>query len=124
LYMTSPSLESIVTNAVGYAVFNDSRALVGLANIGNGVGIVRDNSTGNDTFMARKNRGIGVGLGKTDRDTLIVFKNETALSEFLLNGSLDISEKTGEIDIYSYNDGLRLGLGVNMYEHYIDRELN
>ena len=125
LFTTTPSLEINAINAVGYAVFSDAIALAGLINVGNGVGIVRDNSTGNEIFMIRKNRGVGVGLGKSTRDTLIIFNSESALAEFISNGSLDISERTGEVSIYSHNiEGLMFGLALNMYEHHLDSELN
>ena len=81
LYELRPDTEAQIFSAVGFAVF--SNASVGLiVNVGGGVGILRNNGTGEDLYLRMGEVGVGVGAGVTDIRLVMVFHSEDALQRF------------------------------------------
>lgn len=125
LYRKDPATQSEINNAAGFGVFSDVRVNVGLAEIGRGMGIVKNNLTGQDVYMRREIRGAGLSIGKSTRNSVIVFRSEDALFDFVEYGELDISEKTENVEIYSIRgSGFALGIIAKEYHHNKDSQLN
>ena len=81
LYAVRPDTEAQIFSAVGFAVF--SNASIGLiVNVGGGVGVVRNNGTGEDTYLRMGEVGVGLGAGVTDIRLVIVFHSDDALRRF------------------------------------------
>ena len=142
LYALRPDTEAQIFSAVGFAVF--SSANVGLiVNVGGGVGILRNNRTGEDTYLRMGEVGVGVGGGVTDIRLVIVFHSEDALERFTevgftLGGEADAAARAGElgaaigaeaiadnVTVYQITaSGLALQASVQAARYWYDPDLN
>ncbi len=142
LYAIRPDTEAQIFSAVGFAVF--SSANVGLiVNVGGGVGIVRNNGTGEDIFLRMGEIGVGVGAGVTDIRLVIVFHSEDALRRFTeqgftVGGEADVAARAGELGaaigaeaiadnatVYQITEsGLALQASVQAARYWYDPDLN
>ncbi|MEM1262090.1 MAG: YSC84-related protein [Pseudomonadota bacterium] len=86
LYAQKASARSEIAAAPGYAVFSNANINVVLASVGGGYGIVRDNSTGADTYMRMGEVGVGLGAGVKDTRLVFVFHDRETMNEFVENG--------------------------------------
>ena len=91
-----------VNNAAGYAVFTNANVNLVLASFGGGLGVVRDNQTGMETFMRMGEVGIGLGAGIKDFRAVFVFHDRAALERFLdvgvsIGGQADAAAKAGDL---------------------------
>jgi lipid-binding SYLF domain-containing protein len=82
----NPSARASLDRAEGYAVFSTVGVNVVLVAFGNGYGVVRDNRSGQDTYMKMASGGVGPGLGAKDFRVVFVFKTRRALDEFVTFG--------------------------------------
>lgn len=86
LYEVKPDVEGQVSQATGYAVFSNANINLIFASFGGGYGVLRNNSTGQDTYMKMGEVGLGFGAGIKDFRILMVFHTQDALDRFMANG--------------------------------------
>ena len=86
LYKIRPDVKSQVSSAPGYAVFSDVNINVIFASFGGGYGVVKNNKTGNHTFMNMGEVGIGLGLGVKDFRGVFVFHSADTMNRFVEHG--------------------------------------
>jgi lipid-binding SYLF domain-containing protein len=98
LYRTKPELKNRIAKAAGYATFKQTDMNLFLLASGRGYGVLRDNQSGQDTFMCVASLGGGVGLGVKDLRVVFVFNHTNILRQFLdqgwqFGGQGDVSAK-------------------------------
>ena len=86
LYEVHPYAKTQIDRAVGYGVFSNLGINLFLLSTASGWGIVRDRTTGQDTYMKMYSAGIGPGLGVKDFRGVFVFTSESALDQFVEEG--------------------------------------
>ena len=101
LYEKKPEAKAKIRNAAGYGVFSNTNINVLLVSSGHGYGVVRDQSTGKDTYMKMGMVGVGLGAGVKDFRAVIIFKTNEALNTFTekgweWGGHADAAAKAGE----------------------------
>src|SRR3954463_4921879 len=84
-YKEKPAIRDEVKNAPGYAVFTTYGVSFLLGGAG-GTGVVRDAKSGKDTYMHMAMASAGPQVGVTQKDLLLVFKNDKALKQFVDKG--------------------------------------
>ena len=102
LYALRPDTRVQIGSAAGYAVFTNANVNVIFASFGAGAGVVRDNESGQDTFMRMGEVGIGLGAGVKDFRAVFVFHSDDALQRFLdvgisVGGQADAAAKAGDL---------------------------
>jgi len=86
LYENHPEAKDMVTEAEGYAVFNNGGINLILFSAGSGKGVAHDNKTGKDTFMRMATGGVGIGLGIKDYRAVMIFHKRSAFDKFVNDG--------------------------------------
>ncbi len=86
IYKQKPDVRNQVANAPGYGVFSNANINLLIASFGGGYGVVRNNTTGAQTYMNMGEVGIGLGVGVKDFRALLVFHSQEALNNFVNNG--------------------------------------
>ncbi len=86
LYKEEPQARKQIATAPGYGVFSNINVNIIFASFGGGYGVVRDNTSGLDTYMRVGEAGIGIGAGAKDYRLIFVFHNEWALKRFIDKG--------------------------------------
>ena len=84
-YKENPKLKAEVDRAPGYAVFTTYGVSFIVGGSG-GTGLAHDRKTGRDTFMSMAQASVGVQLGASQSETLIIFKSPAALAQFVDKG--------------------------------------
>jgi len=102
LYGLKPDTRVQIDSAAGYAVFTNANVNLILASFGGGLGVVRDNETGVETFMRMGEVGIGLCAGIKDFRAVFVFHDRAALERFLdvgisIGGQADAAAKAGDL---------------------------
>lgn len=88
LYAINPDAQKKVEAAVGYAVFDLSAVNVVLVVGQRGKGVVISNKTRKPTYMLATRAGTGPGLGYREIRQVFVFKNQTAMDQFMLGDAV------------------------------------
>jgi lipid-binding SYLF domain-containing protein len=101
LYKKKPEARALIKKAAGYGVFSNIGGYLYLVSVGNGYGVVVDNSTGKKTYMKMAHVGAGLGLGVKDFRIVFIFKNNKVLRDFIdkgweFGGQADAAAKSGE----------------------------
>jgi len=86
LYTQKPHTRAQISNAPGYAVFSNANLNVILASFGGGFGVVKNNLTGEHTFMKMAEVGIGPGAGVKDFRIFMVFNTPQQMQQFIESG--------------------------------------
>ena len=86
LYKEQPEAEGIVDNAVGYAVFSNFGANLGIVSTASGKGLAHENSDDTDTYMKMYSVGGGIGLGLKTFSAVFVFHSRDAFVQFVEKG--------------------------------------
>jgi lipid-binding SYLF domain-containing protein len=99
LYRLQPDARAAVEKAAGYAVF-EVNSIYAILFVGQkGQGVLFDNATKKPTFMLSTRVGTGPGVGKQKVYQVFVFKNKSAMEQFVLaggaGGDLGASVSTG-----------------------------
>ena len=102
LYSLKPDTRVQIGSAAGYAVFTNANINLILASFGGGVGVVHDNSAGQDLYMRMGEVGIGLGAGVKDFRAVFVFHDQQALDRFIdvgisVGGQADAAAKAGDL---------------------------
>lgn len=102
LYTLRPDTRVQIGSAAGYAVFTNANVNVIFASFGAGAGVVRDNESGQDTYMRMGELGIGLGAGVKDFRAVFVFHSDDALARFMdvgisVGGQADAAAKAGDL---------------------------
>ena len=147
LYAEHPEAKDKIQKAVGYGAFNNKNMNLFLLSTGHGYGLVVDNKTGKETFMAMGSIGGGVGLGAKDLSVVFIFKNAEVMKKFVdagwqFGGEADATAKAGEkgggaakeagvdtganvFEIYQMTDtGIALQATVAGTKYWKDKKLN
>ncbi len=101
LYAMKSSARAEVASAPGYAVFSSANVNVILASFAGGQGVVRNNRTGEHTYMNMGEVGIGLGAGIKDYRLVFVFHSAETMNDFVENGwsfggQADAAAKAGD----------------------------
>ena len=86
LYAEHPEAKEKIQNAAGYGTFNNKNMNLFLLSTGHGYGVVVDNKTGKETFMAMGSLGGGLGLGAKDLSVVFIYKDPAIMKEFIESG--------------------------------------
>ena len=139
LYKITPEARKAVEGSVGYAVF-DITSIYAIMFVGQkGKGILFENANKKTTFMTSSRMGTGPGAGKQRVFQIFVFKNKSAMDQFVLaggmGGDVGASVSTGTdgtvrsfnpgIDIYQIPESgmaVQASWGGTMYS--VDKDLN
>jgi len=139
LYKLQPDAKKAVEGAVGYAVF-DITSIYAIMFVGQkGKGVLFNNASKKTTFMTSSRMGTGPGAGKQRVFQVFVFKNKTAMDQFVLAGGLggDVGASTStgtegavrsfnpSIDIYQIPESgmaVQASWGGTVYS--VDSDLN
>jgi lipid-binding SYLF domain-containing protein len=122
LYATHPEAKDKIKNAAGYGAFNNKNLNLFLLSTGHGYGVVVDNKSGKETFMAMGSLGGGVGLGAKDLSVVFIFKNADVLKKFVdsgwqFGGEADATAKAGDKGAAAAKEG-GVDTGANVFEIY------
>lgn len=143
LFAIKPSVQSQISNAAGYAVFDNANVNLLIASFGGGYGVVKDNITSKQTYMKMAEAGVGFGAGVKDFRAVFVFHNKEVLNRFVEQGwafgaQADAAAKAGDkgaaasgevtvdnITIYQLTkSGLALQATVKGTKYWKDDSLN
>lgn len=122
LYEKHPEAKEKIQKAVGYATFNNMNVNLLLVSTGTGYGMVVDQKTQKETFMAMGSLGGGLGLGAKDLRAVFIFKDAEVMNKFVesgwqFGGEADATAKAGEKGGAAAKEG-GVDTGGNLFEIY------
>ena len=84
-YKANPKLKAEVDKAPGYAVFT-TYGVSFLVGGSGGTGLAHDAKTKRDTYMSMAQASVGLQVGASQSETLIIFKSPAAFTQFVDKG--------------------------------------
>ena len=122
LYAQFPEAKDKIKTAAGYATFNNMNMNLFLLSTGHGYGVVVDNKTGQETFMAMGSLGGGLGIGVKDLRVVFIFEHASTMNEFVdkgwqFGGQADATAKVGEKGAAAAKEG-GVDTGANVFQIY------
>ena len=122
LYVKYPEVKDKIKKAAGYGTFNNKNVNLFFVSSGTGYGMVVNNKTSKETFMAMGSLGGGLGLGAKDLSVVIIFKDAKTMTEFVENGwqfggEASAAAKAGENGGDAAKEG-GVDTGANLFEIY------
>jgi lipid-binding SYLF domain-containing protein len=143
LYQVNAGARDSVASAPGYAVFSNANVNLIFASFSGGQGVVKDNRSGQHTYMKMGEAGIGLGLGVKDFRAVFVFHDKATMQQFIdsgweFGGHADAAAKAGEkggavggellldgVTVYQMTEsGLALQATIKGTKYWKDGELN
>lgn len=142
-YAAKPELKADVGKAPGYAVFT-TYGLSFIFGGEGGKGLVHDNKTKHNTYMAMASGSVGAQIGASESDVLIIFKTAKAMNDFVEHGWTASGGATAGAgaagktvgggqggsamdDAQSYTitkNGLQAGVAIAGSKYWKDKDLN
>ena len=142
-YAKKPELKAAVAKAPGYGVFTTYGISFLIGGAG-GKGLVHDNKTKKNTFMAMGSASVGAQIGAAENDVLIIFKNAAVMNDFVNKGwtagggataQAGVDSKTagggrggsamGDADTFTLTkNGLEAGVAIAGSKFWKEDELN
>ena len=86
LLQTNEGAKALYDKAVGYAVFNATKAGIFVVSGGGGTGVAVDRATGKHTYMRMGLGGIGLGIGAQKYALIVLFETKEHLDKFVAGG--------------------------------------
>jgi len=122
LYTERPEAKDKIKKATGYGTFNNKNMNLFLLSTGHGYGVVVENKTGQETFMAMGSLGGGVGLGAKDLSVVFIFKNADVMKQFVesgwqFGGEASATAQAGDKGGGAAKEG-GIDTGANVFEIY------
>ena len=112
-YKANPALKGEVSKSPGYAVFT-TYGLSFLVGGAGGHGVVHDRKSGRYSYMNMAQASVGVQIGASQSETLIIFKTPAALTQFVDKGWEFGGGAQAEAGIGGKSVGLPGGGGENL----------
>lgn len=81
----SPRAKELFGKAMGYAVFDNTKAALGVSG-GGGSGVAVEKSNGARTYMKMGTAGVGLGIGVKTYQIVMLFENEKVFRNFVDKG--------------------------------------
>jgi lipid-binding SYLF domain-containing protein len=81
----SPRAKELYEKAIGYAVFDNTKAALGVSG-GGGSGVAVDKASGTRTYMKMGTAGVGFGVGVKKYQVIMLFENEKVFRNFVKKG--------------------------------------
>ncbi len=81
----SANAKALYDKAMGYAVFDNTKAAFGISG-GGGSGVAVDKATSTRTYMKMGTAGIGFGIGVKKYQVIMLFENEKVFQNFVGHG--------------------------------------
>ena len=85
LFAEKPNSKDLYDEAVGWAVFDNTKVAFGISG-GGGTGVAVSKASGKHTYMKMGTGGIGFGLGVNKFQVVFLFQNENTLKNFIEKG--------------------------------------
>jgi lipid-binding SYLF domain-containing protein len=142
-YSKVPTIQRELAKAPGYGVFSGYSTQTIIVSTGNGFGVIRDNSTGQDTYMRAMKLGGGLGAGLQDVYAVVVFHDAKTMRDVLrdgwgVTGKVEAAAKIGDagdsgavvltlpgMSIYRFaKNGVMVGGAIEGTKVWPDKELN
>ena len=122
LYASKPEAKEKIEKAVGYGAFNNKNLNLFLLSSGHGYGMVVDNKTKKETFMAMGSLGGGLGIGAKDLSVVFIYKKADVMNKFVESGwqfcgEADATAKAGETGAAASKEA-GADTGANVFEIY------
>ena len=81
----SPRAKELYQKAMGYAIFDNTKAALVISG-GGGSGVAVDKASGARTYMKMGTAGVGFGIGVKKYQVIMLFENEKVFRNFVKNG--------------------------------------
>ena len=122
LYASHPEAKDKIQKAAGYGAFNNKNMNLFLLSTGHGYGVVVDNKSKKETFMAMGSLGGGLGFGAKDLSVVFIYKNADVMNKFVesgwqFGGEADATAKAGEKGAAASKEA-GADTGANVFEIY------
>ena len=85
LFSEKASAKDLFDQAVGWAVFDNTKVAFGLSG-GGGKGVATAKASGKKTYMKMGTGGVGLGLGVNKYQVIFFFQDETTMANFVDKG--------------------------------------
>lgn len=85
-YANVPQMRDQLANAPGFGAFSGVSTQTIFVSSGNGFGVIRDNATGQDTYMRAVKLGGGLGAGVQGVEAIVVFHDAKTMRDMLAHG--------------------------------------
>ena len=120
LYKHAPESKEMITNAYGYATFQNVGVNLILLSAEGGNGMAHVNGTGKNIYMNMASGGVGFGLGVKDFRAIFIFENKAVFDQFVnegweANAQADAAAKLSEKGA-AFGAAITVAPGIRLYK--------